>query len=561
MIVDDIKHNVDIKSLSDNILKNLRPRDKRAIQELIDDDFIPLDDRTQQELEDNDYISLESENDDRVTIEDVFEPTPLYKIRPPKPDPIATDDIFNPPNNIGTTLPPSNFKKPEPNIVTVKDTVVPPLVNTIPPTAPPKTLDVDINALSGNILRNLRPKDDRNLQNLIDDDFIPLDHRIQAELEDDDYKSLPGDASPMINIDVTNAWDENKTTISKPRPIYKISTEYDRKLKVANKIKNKYLRTKIGTRKTQNKISAEWLKKAGFLDTKDQDKINYIFVPPKKEEKNKIPGDAGHFIRKEIDNTDFKNENLISKEIRNKNVRKPYLKTKKDKGSTNESIKVLEDIAVLEPGKNAQIAAKEINEKYKKKSKLPGEIAVGDVIETTDGEKIKIIAPRSNISSLRASKKIKEKYRNLRKNKIMSKKIVESNKKNKILKDIDTIEKVKTASEKKRDRALAQKIVKKYRNLKKPKKTYLVEEKDIETIDYTEPQEDIFAGESILNAANKVLNFKQFKKEQEKLLKKSKKGKAIAAKNVLKKYKNMKKPKKTYLVNENDLETIDYSKP
>ena len=177
MIVDDIKHNVDIKSLSDNILKNLRPRDKRAIQELIDDDFIPLDDRTQQELEDNDYISLESENDDRVTIEDVFEPTPLYKIRPPKPDPIATDDIFNPPNNIGTTLPPSNFKKPEPNIVTVKDTVVPPLVNTIPPLAPPKTLDVDINGLSDNILRNLRPKDDRNFQNLIDDDFIPLDDR------------------------------------------------------------------------------------------------------------------------------------------------------------------------------------------------------------------------------------------------------------------------------------------------------------------------------------------------------------------------------------------------
>ena len=179
----------------------------------------------------------------------------------------------------------------------------------------------------------------------------------------------------------------------------------------------------------------------------------------------------------------------------------------------------------------------------------------------TDGEKIKIVTKPSNISSLRASKKIKEKYKNLRKNKILSKKIVESNKKNKILKEIETVEKVKSASEKKRDQILAKKILKKYRNLKKPKKTYLVEEKDIETIDYTEPQEDIFAGESILNAANKVLNFKQFKKEQEKLLKKSKKGKAIAAKNVLKKYKNMKKPKKTYLVNENDLKTIDYSEP
>ena len=69
--------------MSDNILKNLRPRDNRTIQELIDDDFIPIDDRTQQELEDDDYISLKSDNDDRVTIEDVFEPTPLYKIRPP----------------------------------------------------------------------------------------------------------------------------------------------------------------------------------------------------------------------------------------------------------------------------------------------------------------------------------------------------------------------------------------------------------------------------------------------------------------------------------------------
>ena len=211
--------------------------------------------------------------------------------------------------------------------------------------------------------------------------------------------------------------------------------------------------------------------------------------------------------------TYFKNENLASKEIRKKSVRKPYLKQKKDKGD-NETIEILENITILEPGKNAQIAAKKINDKYRKKCKLPGEVAVRDVIEMTDGEKIKIVTKPSNISSLRASKKIKEKYKNLRKNKILSKKIVESNKKNKILKEIETVEKVKSASEKKRDQILAKKILKKYRNLKKPKKTYLVEEKDIETIDYTEPQEDIFAGESILNAANKVLNLKQFKKEQ-----------------------------------------------
>ena len=113
-----------------------------------------------------------------------------------------------------------------------------------------------------------------------------------------------------------------------------------------------------------------------------------------------------------------------------------------------------------------------------------------------------------------------------------------------MIKEIETVEKIKTASEKKRDQILAKKILNKYKNLKKPKKTYLGYEKDIKTIEYIEPQEDIFAGESLLNAANKVLDFKQFQNEQEKMLKQGKKGKAIAAKNILKKYKNLKKPKK-----------------
>lgn len=49
--------------------------------------------------------------------------------------------------------------------------------------------------------------------------------------------------------------------------------------------------------------------------------------------------------------------------------------------------------------------------------------------------------------------------------------------------------------------------LKKYKNLNRPKKTYLVNEEDLETIDYNEPQEDLFVGESILNAANKTLDF------------------------------------------------------
>ena len=127
--------------------------------------------------------------------------------------------------------------------------------------------------------------------------------------------------------------------------------------KSCQQIKNKYSRKKIGQRNTQNKVSAEWLKSAGFLDTKDQDTINYIFVPPKKETTNKIPEYAGHFIRTEIENTDFKNENLASR-TKTKSVRKPYQKPKLADKNGDETIRILDDIAVLEPGKNAQIAAK-----------------------------------------------------------------------------------------------------------------------------------------------------------------------------------------------------------
>ena len=93
-------------------------------------------------------------------------------------------------------------------------------------------------------------------------------------------------------------------------------------------------------------------------------------------------------------------------------------------------------------------------------------------------------------------------------------------------------------------------------------------EEDIETIDYNEPQEDLFEEESILKAAGKVLDFDTFKKQQERALvennlkKKSSKNIAkIAAKKISNKYKNLKKPKKTFLVDEKDLETIVYDEP
>ena len=56
--------------------------------------------------------------------------------------------------------------------------------------------------------------------------------------------------------------------------------------------------------------------------------------------------------------------------------------------------------------------------------------------------------------------------------------------------------------------------------MKRPKKTYLVDEKNIETIAYADkPEEDLFKGESILEAANKVLDFEEFKRQQEEAIK------------------------------------------
>ena len=101
-----------------------------------------------------------------------------------------------------------------------------------------------------------------------------------------------------------------------------------------------------------------------------------------------------------------------------------------DKNGDN-TIRILDDIAVLEPDKNAQIAAKKISQKYKKireanakkRFKLPCEIAVGDTIETKNGGRVEItVKPPKKISSQKVAKKIKEKYDKIRRNKIKAKK-------------------------------------------------------------------------------------------------------------------------------------------
>ena len=62
--------------------------------------------------------------------------------------------------------------------------------------------------MSDNILKNLRPVDNRKIQEIIDDQFIPIDDRTQQEPEDDDYLSLESD-NEIANPEVVTLEDDN----------------------------------------------------------------------------------------------------------------------------------------------------------------------------------------------------------------------------------------------------------------------------------------------------------------------------------------------------------------
>ena len=279
------KDSVGTVDASKKILEDIRPVDNGTIEEIIEDQFIPIDDRMQQELKDDDYLSFESEVEDDFNIENFNKKT--YQPVDNRTTEETIEDQFIPiDDKTQQELKNDDYlsfeSEVEDNKVTIED-------------------DFDIDNFNK---KTYRPVDNRTVEEIIDYQFILIDDRTQQELEDDDYQSFESE-NEIENIDLTSAWNDKKTTVSKPGPIFKLSTGYNRKIRTASKIKSKYLKKKIGQREKSNKISPEWLKTAGYLNTKDQDKINYMFVSPKKETAYNIPSDAGHFLRTEIDSTDL----------------------------------------------------------------------------------------------------------------------------------------------------------------------------------------------------------------------------------------------------------------
>ena len=143
---------------------------------------------------------------------------------------------------------------------------------------------------------------------------------------------------------------------------------------------------------------------------------------------------------------------------------------------------VLEEIAVLRPGKNAQIAAKKISKKDQKtrsrKRKLVGEVDPAR----------------------------EKKYR----------KLTDLKKKTKTENNIETVSEIRDSAARK---ITAKKISDKYKKMRnaKNKKTFLVNKEDLETIDYNKPtrEENLIEEESILATANKVFDFNKFKKSRQ----------------------------------------------
>ena len=120
---------------------------------------------------------------------------------------------------------------------------------------------------------------------------------------------------------------------------------------------------------------------------------------------------------------------------------------------------MLEEISSLNPGKNAQIAAKKISEKYKKirdakKYKIPGEIVKIEEVETPEG---KIKVPVSIEKSKKAAKKIMKKCDKIRREKKFEKIVDTAEKKTKTEK-IDVVDELKDASLKKNAKITAKKL-------------------------------------------------------------------------------------------------------
>ena len=133
----------------------------------------------------------------------------------------------------------------------------------------------------------------------------------------------------------------------------------------------------------------------------------------------------------------------------------------------------------------------------KKKFKIPGEIVKIETIETPSGSvEVAVSIGKTRRSGKEAAKKNIKKYDKARMRGKRFQKLADVNEKKKMEENINIIDEIRNSASKKDTKLTAKKVVEKYKKMRQvmPKKTFLVNEQDIETPDYNaaEPQEDLY---------------------------------------------------------------------
>ena len=124
--------------------------------------------------------------------------------------------------------------------------------------------------------------DEVTIENITDDETVSE----KVAVASDDDSSNDEDTEEISAVPAVVQWNPKKATVSaNTRPRTYLSTNYSSAARVANKIKNKYEKKTLGKKKFEKdsvnnkrkKTSTDWLKTAGYLDTKDQDQDKLHF--------------------------------------------------------------------------------------------------------------------------------------------------------------------------------------------------------------------------------------------------------------------------------------------
>ena len=138
---------------------------------------------------------------------------------------------------------------------------------------------------------------------------------------------------------------------------------------------------------------------------------------------------------------------------------------------TAENLKLLDEIASLELGKNAQIAARKISQKYKKLREAKRKYEISDeIVKVLQAEiNVPISLKKQKRSGKKTAKKLIKKYDRIRREKAYQK-LVDTREKRKKQKKIELTDEIKDAAAKKNNRIVAKKILDKCKRMKRPKK-------------------------------------------------------------------------------------------